>query len=237
MGKHHLTLPAFLLAGRSVLDAEDIGDLRRHVFPQGIVSERDVKAILALCRLRSGKCRQWRDYVVEAITAFVVDICHPHGVVDESNARWLTNLIARDGVIHSEIELEIVLHVLEKAPQVPDSLATLALDQLRLAICEERGTYHSGRAEPQAGIGLDDLAYVYRILRGSVDRGRVMLPGDHLECLTRIRAESPSAKQHHPGWYELLRAIAPAIDAREDRQPVRWLHVSDSLLLGLPLAA
>lgn len=237
MGKHRLTLPAFLLAGRSAFDAENIKHLRRYVFPQGIASERDVESLLAICGLLPGKCPQWRDYVVEAVAAFIIDICHPHGLVDETNARWLTRLIAGDGVIHSEIELEIVLHLLEKARQVPDSLATLALEQLRLAVCEQRGAYHSGRAEPRTGVGLDDLAYIYRILRSSVNRGRVMLPKDQLECLNRIHAESPPGSRHHPGWHELIRAIAPAEGKSDDCEPLRWLNVSDSLLLEPSIAA
>ncbi|MCL6707831.1 hypothetical protein M8R20_12550 [Pseudomonas sp. R2.Fl] len=237
MGKHRLTLPASLLAGRSALDAESIKQLRRDLFPEGIGNERDVESLLAMFKLHPGPCAGWHDYVIEAVTAFVIDICHPYGAVDETNARWLTGLVASNGAIHSVIELEIVLHVLEKARQAPDSLATLALDQLRLAVCEDRGAYRHKRADPSAGVTLEDLSYIYRILRGSVARGRVLLPKEQLECLTRIEAESPPGRPHHPGWHDLLAAIAPAAEREERRRPVRWLNVADAVLLEPSVAA
>jgi hypothetical protein len=237
MGKHHLTLPASLLAGRSSLDGESIRQLRRDVFPEGIRNERDIETLLALFKLHPDTCAGWRDYVVEAVTAFVIEICHPYGTVDETNARWLTGLVASNGALHSVIELEIILHVLEKARKAPDSLATLALDQLRLAVCEDRGAYRHKRTDPSAGVTLEDLSYIYRILRGSVARGHVLLPKEQQECLIRIDAESPPGRRHHPGWYDLLAAIAPATEKEDRHKPVRWLNVPDAILLEPSIAA
>ncbi|MBO3760499.1 hypothetical protein [Ciceribacter sp. L1K22] len=230
MDDHRLSFPACVIAGKTALDAADMDRLRRYAFPEGLRSRRDVIALLGINNLCPVKCAEWRNYVIESVTLYLVDGSEPRGIIDDVWGRWLESLLASDGAIHSTLELEIVLHVLETARSVPEFLSTLALDQLRLAVCEDRGAYRHWRNNAGSGVGLDDLTFIYRILRGCVARGKVVLSAPQIEILTRIERETPAGRVHHPGWHDLLSAIVPSeVIARTGK--ARWLNVPDHVLL------
>lgn len=236
MDDFRLSFPACIIAGKAALDAADMERLRRYAYPEGICSKRDVMTLLTINNLCPLKCPEWHDYVVESVTMYIVDRSGPQGIVDDRTAIWLARLVASDGAVHSLVELDIVLRVLETARFAPDFLVTIALDQLRLAVCEDRGAYRHRRVKPWVGVDLDDLLYIYRILRGSVARGKVILPPDQLRLLKKIDAETPAGRSHHPGWHELLEAIAPPKADTPTDPPPRWLKVADTALID-PVAA
>ncbi|WP_105382326.1 hypothetical protein [Neorhizobium alkalisoli] len=226
MSGFRFSFPACVTAGKGRIDADDILMLRRYAFPEGIGSFDDALTLLAL----NEECREhgpeWASYFVESLTMFLVRDCAPRGIVDEVKAGWLMRTITTDCAVRSPVELELLLHVMEVAPEVPESLSAFALDQVRLALqVDARGAYHAIRpASP--GIAVHDLAYIWRVLRSALDRGRLMLSPLETVVLREIDALA-DASAHHPAWREMIEAIVTLDRPRRALRSAPWLITND----------
>ena len=69
--------------------------------------------------------REWVDFFVEAIDAYVVHQQAPVGYVDDAKADWLIDRIDSDGRVDSLGELELLVKILEDATNVPEALKSL----------------------------------------------------------------------------------------------------------------
>ena len=199
--------PASMIAGRHRLSADDIVLLRRHVFPKGIASVNDARQLLALHRSPAEKCDGWDNWFVEMMTAFIVVHSYPQYSLDELNAEWLIEMVSTHGVIASGAELELVLHAMEMATAVPDILSAFALDQLHIALRRRTGAYAVRRGIKRAGIAAEDIEFIYRILRGSLFDGKMLLSAREVGVLDRIDA-LVRQQANHPAWDALIRSIA-----------------------------
>lgn len=201
-----LRYPAAALAGKQRLTQDDAQMLRRWMFPCGLATEADAWQALALHRSSPEKSLDWSVWFVEAMADFFVNSRYPRSCVDAERADCLLAMIAPDGVVRDADELELLLHVMELSTVCPDALPALALDQLRLALTTGEGAFASQRSCKRAGLSLDDLGYVYRIVRGKLDRGRLSLTLREAEALRRIDAVVRD-EINHPGWRVLIDSI------------------------------
>ena len=231
MSEFRLSFPACVVAGKNRLSAEDIFLLRKFTFPEGIQTPDDVVTLLALNNSCPEKCPEWRDFFVESLTRFIVDRCYPIGSMDDLNVDWMKRVFSVDGVVHDELELAVVLHVMDVSRHVPPTLKVLALDQLRVALSEGRGALAVGRP-PQGGIGETELAYVHRILRSAFDRGRIDLYPIEIAALEEIDRIA-SSRSSHPEWTALMNGIRRSETDKGTpvEPPRRWLQVPDALFL------
>lgn len=215
--------PASVIAGKFRLAAEDILLLRKHMFPRGVTSVDDAEQLLALHRGAQEKCGEWGNWFVETMAAFIVSRLrdqHSHG---DANVGWLIDLVSRNGRIGTAAELELMLHVMEMAAAVPDALPAFALDQLRIALQTGTGAYAAMRHGKRAGIAAEDIEFVYRILRGSLSAGRLVLSKREAAVVDRIGALVHS-RANHPAWTALINSVAlrkPGGQVTADP----WLHV------------
>ena len=232
-----LSFPACVIAGKTWLSAEDIILLRKYTFPEGIRSSGDVVTLLALHKTCPQKCAQWTDFFIEQLTDYIVYHCYPQGSLDDVNVAWIKAMFSTNGVVHTPLELDLILHVMAVSSFVPDSLSAFALDQLRIAVSLKTGAYHETRPNAAIGITVHDLEFILRILRGSYARGNLVLSPEEVTVLHRIDGETwPSA--NHPAWHEMIAAI----DMRESPQRAaadrtRWLRVPDAMLLEEEMVA
>ncbi|TCV61325.1 hypothetical protein EDE05_12246 [Neorhizobium sp. R1-B] len=226
MSGYRFSFPACLIAGKCRIDADDVLRLRRYTFPEGIGSFDDALTLLALNDHCPEHSPEWVAYFVESLTMFLVHGCVPRGVVDEAKAGWLMRSIADDCVVRSPAELELLLHVIEVAPEAPESLSAFTLDQIRLALqADARGAYHAIRpASP--GIAAHDLAYIWRVLRSAVERGRLVLSPLEVVVLREIDGLA-SASAHHPAWREMIDAIVTLDRPRHALRSAPWLVTND----------
>jgi hypothetical protein len=199
--------PASAIAGKHRFTADDIVLLRRHMFPLGLTSADDALQLLALHRSPALKCAGWNTWFVEMMTAFVVVHSYPQNSLDELNARWLIDFLSTGGATANAAELEVVLHAMEMAGAVPDILSAFALDQLRLAIRYGKGGYAEKRGIKRSGIAAEDIEYIYRILRGSLFSGKMLLSRQEVAVIDRIDA-LVSGRANHPAWNDLVRSVA-----------------------------
>ena len=236
MSEFRLSFPANVIAGKNRLTTDDIAMLRRFTFPEGVRSSDDAVGMLFLHHNCRDKCPEWRDYFVETLTEFIVHFSYPQGSLDETNAAWLRRMFATGGVVSSGLELELLLHVMEVAAHVPDSLTAFALDQLRLALCHNVGAYHEARSCGQTGVSIADLAFIHRILRSAFQRGHLVLSPLARDVLIDIDRIA-QGQANHSGWHDLMATIRLRDTQSQAPQSRRWLQVADELLLDSDLAA
>ncbi|TIX74634.1 MAG: hypothetical protein E5V27_33095, partial [Mesorhizobium sp.] len=88
-------------------------------------------------------------FFVEAVTDFIVHQEKPAGYISQDNADWLVRAISRDGMVDSRTELELLVHVLEKAKSSPNGLCVYALAQVANAVLDGKGPLmHDGKLVP-----------------------------------------------------------------------------------------
>ena len=201
---------AEIKARGSIKDA-DVLKLRRSYYEDGIITAEEAEAILALNDACPIQDPAWADYFVETITDFIVDQAEPEGYLTKANAQWLIRHIAKDGQIGSKTELELLLHVLDKARWVPQSLVRLALEQVRDAIIHSSGPLRAGKARDAAGVGAADVDYLRRILYSFGGDGNLAVTQAEAEVLFEIDAAMAEA-DNHPSWRDLfVKAIANCV--------------------------
>ncbi len=196
MGGQRLSYPACVLAGQQKIQPQDVLILRKHVFPDGIVSAEDAIALMEIHRSGADKCPEWDTYFIESLTAFIVEHSWPQGSLDDVNGRWLKEMIAPDGVIATAAELDLLIHVIDVARSVPDYLSALAIDQLRLALERGTGAYSERREIRRPGISEQDVAHVVRVLKGACNHGHLMLTHRENRVLSAIDRLVEAAPNH-----------------------------------------
>lgn len=236
MSGFRFSFPACVIAGKGRIAADDILMLRKYAFPDGIRSSEDAATLFALNDSCLEHSPEWSTYFVESLTAYVVRGATPTGRIDDAKAGWLMRTIAADGAVRSALELELLLHAMEVASEVPESLSAFALDQIRLALEPgPRGAYHAARP-PAPGITAFDLAYIWRVLRGAMERGRLMLSPLEAMVLREIdELADPAA--HHPAWREMIAAVVTYERPREVLRAGPWLVTDGAHRLGQEVAA
>lgn len=242
MDDDRLPFPACVIAGKARIDAEDVCLLRR-CKPYGVTDMTDARTLVLLHWQCPMRCVEWDDYLADQISGFVVEICHPHGRIDDDNARSLIMLIAPHGRIGSRAELDILMRALERAKAAPEALTMLALDQLALDLLEGCGPLRGTDTPNGRAIGIDDLAFLHRVLSTNLAHGETRLPEAQRQWLLRLDGENAHTR-HHPGWYGLIAALRRSGDGADMPAPTpssapgeRWLKVGDRFLLGSVQAA
>lgn len=207
MSDLRFSFPASVIAAKGEITRDDVILLRCHLWPEGITSRLQASMAIALDACCSAQCSEWRVFLVEAITAFVVGCDSQDGEVTGSTAGWLLEWLAERGVLRSEAALDIVLHVLETAHEAPHFLSALALNQLRLALLPEPiGPYAAERDAAGAkggAVAAADIAFIWRVLRRSVERGCMHLSRAEQLVLAAIDGLA-RLEEHHPDWRDIL---------------------------------
>lgn len=226
MGGIRFSFPASVIAGKGRIDRHDVLILRKYAFADGIRTYDDALLMLALSEMCPTHCDEWRPYFIESLSAFIIDIAPPAGRIDPLKSAWLMQALGLDGVVDNALNLEFLLHAMERADSCPDILSAFALDQLRLAVCDEpMGAYHSGRVSRDA-ISAKDIAYVWRILRSAVESGRLLLTPLEASILHVIQC-FVEERDNHPGWDEVMEHVTGAERSADRLRSRPWLMMSD----------
>lgn len=221
MSDLRFSFPACVIAGKGRITPEDVGLLRRHLWPEGIRSRQEAVMALALQERCDSHCPEWAIYLVESVTEFVVWRASPTGEVSNETAGWLLEWLTDAGTVWSPVGFDILLHVLDVARSVPSFLSATVLNQVRLALLPiPRGAYARRRTGGHA-VSKHDLALVWRVLRSGLDRGTVNLSRAERQILHEIdQLAAPHA--HHPGWREMMRLARPETATGDILQVENW---------------
>ncbi|SFB37315.1 hypothetical protein SAMN03159496_03206 [Rhizobium sp. NFR07] len=232
MGGIRFSFPASVIAGKGRIDRHDFLILRKYTFADGISTYDDALLMLALNDMCPARCDEWPTYFIETLSAFIVDGSSPTGRIDLLKSAWLIQTLAVDGAVDDPLHLEFLLHAIERAGSCPEILSAFALDQLRLAFCDEPcGAYRMGRPH-RNGIAAYDIAYVWRILRNAVDGGRLFLSPLEASILNMINGLVED-RDNHPGWADIMEHVSGGRGADSLRRRP-WLRTPDMLLSRHP---
>jgi len=169
----------FTPAGTHGLSHDDILQLRRTVWQNGTIEQPEAEAILALNARYPDGGAEWTDFLVEALSVWLVDQQDPRGHVDEGQAEWLIARLGRDGACNPT-ELELLVRVTEKAVSAPERLRDFALAQIeRAAIAGTpcvtaseakllRRLLFAAAGERSAGVSQAEAELLFRIKDASV---------------------------------------------------------------------
>lgn len=180
-----MTLQFRALAAQAAADgaitAEEILALRQTAWPDGRIDPEEAEAIFILNDQIGEPTREWSDFFVEALVAFVVDGTEPRGHVSDDNARWLIERVSHDGKVGSLTELELMVRVLEKALSASDSLRHFVLEQVERAALTGEGPTRDGGALRPGCITAAECALIRRTIFAS--------GGDRPAGVSRLEAE------------------------------------------------
>ncbi|PAP93344.1 hypothetical protein [Mesorhizobium wenxiniae] len=208
MGELTMSAPVAGLTSKNRITAEDVVMLRREVFGDGVVTRGEAEALFALDAKAKDKCAQWPVFFVEAVTDFIVHQEKPAGYMSQDNADWLVRAISRDGMVDSRTELELLVHVLEKAKSSPNGLCVYALAQVANAVLDGKGPLmHDGKLVPGL-IAKAEVELLRRILYAHGGDGNIAITRAEAEMLFKIN-ERTAAANNDPSWNDLfVKAIA-----------------------------
>ena len=191
-----------------VVDRDTVLRLRRDIFPDGIVSRHEAEQIFDINDLLLEPTPDWSAFFIEAIVDYCVHQSVPQGFVDAAGAAFLIEHIARDGMVRSETELELLVKVLEVARAVPDSLQAFALRQVHAAVTGGVGDLFDGSALTPGAIGAGEVRLLRRILFAPGAEGGIGVSRAEAEALFDI-ADATAEQRNDPSFDDLFsKAIA-----------------------------
>lgn len=189
MTMHFADLAQAVAADGEVTSA-DILALRRLGWGDGTIHADEAEAIFALNRQLKAPSAEWVDFFVEALGEFVLNGTPPRGYVDEDEAKWLIGALDKDGRLESMAELELLVRVMERATNVPDSLKHYALRQVEKAVLTGTGPTRDGGELSDTHITASECKLVRRIVFASGGHGPAAVSRYDAEMLFRLKDET-----------------------------------------------
>lgn len=199
------------IASKNAITSEDVRMLRSEVFADGLVSRKEAEILFALNKACRDKSGEWTEFMVEAMSDFIVNQEEPLGYISEENAAWLVAAISADGVVESECELEVLVKSLEIARSAPPSLSAYALRQVANAVLDGKGPLADGRTLTPGVIGKAEVDLLRRILYAGGGDGGIGISRQEADVLFDLNDRTVEA-DNAPEWTDLfVKALANAL--------------------------
>ncbi|GAB5351965.1 hypothetical protein [Qipengyuania sp. 483] len=200
--------PSFDILARRVAEdgrvsADELLELRRSAWPDGVISKDEAEAIFALNRQLTERGPGWTDFFVEAIGEFVVNQIAPKGYVDDANAAWLMAQIDTDGHLGSMAELETLVRIFEIAKNVPQELKDYAIRQMEKAVVEGTGPTRRGGALEAGNVNATEARLLRRAIFAPASDRPAGVSQAEAEMLFRIKEITLTA-DNAPEWKQIF---------------------------------
>lgn len=191
-------------AADGVITADEILELRRAGWSDGLISPEEAESIFAANDQIAEPTREWTDFFVEALGEFIVNTLEPRGYVTLEQADWLVARIDHDGKTESMTELELLVKLFEKAQDVPQSLRDYALGQIESWVLTDhsRTSHHTGH-ESAAGVSEPEARLLRRFIFASGSDRPAAVSRAEAEMLYRIK-DAALDKVNAPEWKRLF---------------------------------
>ena len=186
----------------------DVLALRRAVFGDAVVSLHEAEALFDLAAKRLPACAEWDEFYLEAMTDYLVRQIEPQGYVSVRNAAWLMDMIEKDGRLWSDTELNLVVHILEKAKSSPPELVGFAMERVKESVVSGHGPTRKAMNLEPGSIGLAEVDLLRRILYACGGDGSAAVSREEAEMLFDIN-DATLYGDNDPSWKDLfVKAIA-----------------------------
>ena len=182
---------------------EDILALRRSVWSNGQIEIGEAEAILTMNASLRQSSAEWTDFFVEALSVWLVDQQDPRGYVDEAQVDWLIARLDRTDGVQSMAELELLVHVLEKAVSAPERLRRFAMVSIERAVIEGTGQTRDGGTLEPGRVTAGETRLLRRLVFASGGDRPAGVSGDEAELLFRIK-DACRDGDNAPEWKQLF---------------------------------
>jgi hypothetical protein len=191
------------LDGKAALTAEDALAVRRIIYGQSLtVDQAEADALFKLNADAGALTPEWCALFIEVMTDYVVRQQDPEGYVDDAKADWLMGAIASAGRVRGD-EVEMLVHMLEEADQVPDKLSAFALSAVKAATLS--------RLRRTGAVSALDIDRLRRLVFAKGGEANVAVTRREAEALFDINDAKRNAPAN-PAWTDFfVRAVANAV--------------------------
>jgi hypothetical protein len=197
-----MILDAFLaqLMNSARLTADNVLDLRRDVFADGVMTRGEAQMLLDLDKACEDSCVEWKMFLNEAVSDYIVHQERPSGYISQDNAVWLQKTLEASG---PRTAVSVLVHVLEKAKSAPEELSASGLRTVaKCVLANDGGKPH---------VSGEDVAMLRRILYAFGGDGGVGLTKQEVEVLFDLNDQTAEAL-NDAQWHDLFtKAIASYI--------------------------
>lgn len=220
---------------------QDVLALRRAVFGDARVWPHEAEALFDLSQMRLTAAPEWQELYLEAMTDYLVNQEEPHGYISEQNAQWLIDMIERDAAVWTDTELELLVHVLDKAKSSPPQLVKFALEKVKEAVVSGEGPTRRGMQLKPGSIGAAEVDMLRRILYAFGGSSACAISREEAEALFDIN-DATLYGENDPSWQDLfVKAVANHLMAisgysvpsrQEAIRREEWLSKTDVSVTG-----
>lgn len=188
------------LMSSACLTSQNVLELRRNVFADGVMTRGEAQMLLDLDTACTDACPEWPLFLNEAVSDYMVHQERPSGYISQDNAVWLQNAL---NACRPETAVGVLVHVLEKAKSAPEGLSAFGLEIVAKSIFANDGG--------QPHISRDDVEMLRRILYAIGSDGGVGLTKQEVGILFDLNDQTAEAL-NDPQWHDLFtKAIASFI--------------------------
>ncbi|MFM5931053.1 MAG: hypothetical protein ACKOPQ_09115 [Novosphingobium sp.] len=198
----HFRALAEQAAADGAISPDEILALRRAGWGDGAITPEEAEALFAVNDRIANPSAEWADFFVEALSEFVVNAIEPRGYVDQGQADWLVSRIDHDGRLESLCELELLVKIIEKASNVPQSLKDYVLGQLETAVLTGEGPTRAGSLE-KGSINAAEVALLRRAIFAQASDRPAAASRSEAEMLFRLKDATLGAA-NAPEWKRLF---------------------------------
>ena len=199
----HFTAIARQAAEDGVITPDEILSLRREGWGDGQVTHAEAEAIFVLDAALTERPAEWCDFLVEAIGEYVLNTWEPRGYVSDEQGTWLVAKVSADGRLDSMTELELLVRVLERAHNAPDTLKRFVLAQVERAVMSGVGPTRDGGSLGAGVINETDCKILRRAIFAAGGDRPAAVSRDEAEMLFRLKEVTLGA-ENAPQWKQLF---------------------------------
>ncbi|MCB2066922.1 MAG: hypothetical protein KDE15_09820 [Erythrobacter sp.] len=173
-------------ADRSISD-EEVLALRRSGWADGKMTQEEAAIVFATQQAIENPSRAWSDFFVEAIQNFVLNGTEPRGFACAEEAQWLIAQVEADGRVCSMTELEVLVRIIERAQNVPETLKTYVLGVLEREVMEGVGPTRCGGELSDSHVTEAECRLIRRVIFGQASDRPAAVGKREAEMLFRIK--------------------------------------------------
>ena len=162
-----------------------------------------MQSIFAINHALGERSAAWTDFFVEALGEFLLNRQEPRGYMAEDQADWLIAQVTRDGRIDSMAELELLVRMIERASNVPETLKSFVLEQIEREVLTGTGPTRDGGELSDTHVSEAEVALLRRVLFGQASDRPAAISQREAELLFRIKDATLGALNAR-GWKRLF---------------------------------
>jgi len=113
------------------VSAADVLALRREIYPDGAVAREELAAVFSLAERAPDGDAEWSAFFAELCADYFLNEETPRGYLTEEEFEFLRRAIVRDGGRVTDLELETLVALAERARSTPDAMTVFTADEFR----------------------------------------------------------------------------------------------------------